>query len=328
LKKILIIRLSAIGDVLLATPLIEQTRNAFPDAEIHFLTKPDHAPLLAENPFLNRVMTTDAFSENGDESEYDAIIDLQNNRRSRALRKGKSARIVQYEKQNWKKFLLVRFKWNLYRESVPVPLRYLSAAEPLGVRDGGSVMQFFLSDAEKETAKNFRESLPVIAIGFGAKHFTKRFPPEKFASVINQLVDDERAVCWLLGGNDDAPLAETIMHAVTKKHCVKNFSGILSLRETAMRLSVCEVMLSNDTGLMHLAACFQKPIVAMFGSSVTEFGFAPFRTPNVIIENKTLDCRPCSHIGKSTCPKEHFRCMNDLRDDEIIGAVKKFLIKT
>ncbi|MDW8466629.1 MAG: glycosyltransferase family 9 protein [Chloroherpetonaceae bacterium] len=286
--RILIIRLSSIGDIVLATPLVRQVRTRFPHATIDFLTKPAFAELLAHNSHLSHLFTTENFTS---AYRYDLCIDLQNNWRSYRLRHRLASKTFVYRKQNWRKFLLVAFKWRWQLDTRPVPLRYLSACAPLGLVDDGKGCELFLSDAHRAFAQRSLAALPTLAVCYGAKHFTKRFPLEKLARVLNALQQAEPLLqVVLLGGREDAVLGQMLTQQLTPSPLVKNFSGQCSLLESAALIERADAVLTNDTGLMHIAAAFQKRLVVLFGSSVREFGFLPFRAPF------RADRKPCGNM--------------------------------
>lgn len=317
IERILIIRLSSIGDIVLATPIIRQVRMRFPTAQIDFLTRANFAELLRYNPYLSQVYAVEEFQP----EKYDLCIDLQNSRRSRWLRRKCATHIAQYRKENWKKFLLVNFKWNLLSDAVPVALRYLEACRAFGIEDDGKGCDIFLSDAERHMAAQALKPKTTLAVCYGAKHFTKRFPIEKTAAVLNALLAKHDVQILLLGGKDDAPLGEKLRVMISPASSVNDFSGQCSLLQTAALLERADAVFTNDTGLMHIAAAFQKPIVVVFGSSVKEFGFLPFRAPYQLLERKGLKCRPCSHIGRARCPEGHFKCMQELDTHAVLQAV-------
>jgi len=319
---ILIIRLSAIGDVILTTPLVRQLRKKYPHAKIDFFIKPAYRSILAENPYLTAIHSEAQTLK----PEYDFIIDLQNNLRSAKICKGRSARVFRYQKRNWKKFLLVHFKWNIVRENVPVPERYLDAVGELNLEDDGLGCDYFIAEEDRKFAKNkIPQGRKTLALCFGAKHFTKQYPPARYAEVLNKLFAAQAAQVLLLGGKEDAALAKEISANVADKTHLLDFSGTCSLGETAALLAQSDAVLTNDTGLMHMASAFGKKMVVIFGSSVREFGFAPYRTPHDILEMAELRCRPCSHIGKSKCPKQHFQCMNLISPERVVRAVQEAL---
>ncbi len=320
--RLLVIRLSSIGDILLTTPILRALRTTFPSAEIDFLTKPTFTSLLQGNPNLTNILATENFKPN---QRYNFVIDLQHNFVSRKYHRfGK--KVVRYQKENWKKFLLVNFKVNLYRDYESVVERYAKSLAPFGVTLDEKGSEVFLNNEEIEFGKSYRSAeTPVLAVCFGARHFTKRFPSERLASTLNRLLENNRIDVWLLGGKEDAPIADEILKEIRKKSSVKNFAGKHTLRQTASMLANADAVLSNDTGLMHIAAAFQKPIVVLFGSSVKEFGFLPYKAKFQLLEVEELTCRPCSHIGREACPKSHFKCMREIPEEQIVEAVENAL---
>jgi heptosyltransferase-2 len=129
----------------------------------------------------------------------------------------------------------------------------------------------------------------------------------------------------LFGGKNDTVLCTTIANEINRKserECAIEFSDQFSLLETAAAMQFCDVIVTNDSGLMHIAAAMKKKVVAIFGSTVREFGFFPVGAENIIIERKGLYCRPCSHIGRSNCPERHFRCMNEIQVDDVVDSIK------
>jgi ADP-heptose:LPS heptosyltransferase len=330
--KLLIIRFSSIGDIVLTTPVIRAARKSFPDAEIFFLTKPAYAELVRFNPHLTQVLTlaSDAAETKRQLKAigFTAVLDLQNNAHSAWLRRGLARHVAVYRKNNFKKFLLVRFKLNLLRNASSVPEKYLAAAAKLGIADDALGCEVFTgSDAVSVIDKIIQpvSNVKRLAVCAGAKHFTKRYPPEKFASVLDKVLARKNVEVYLLGGQEDADSANQISELIQNPTAVKNFVGMLSLLETAEILRRMDVVLTNDTGLMHMASAFGKKIVALFGSSVTEFGFAPFRTPYIILQVNGLACRPCSHIGRASCPEGHFKCMLEISETEVASQVMKNL---
>lgn len=320
--RILVIRLSSIGDILLTTPILRALRTTFQDAEIDYLTKPNFIPLLERNPALTSIFTTEKFEP---KRRYELIVDLQHSFVSSKYHRW-GEKVVCYQKENWKKFLLVNFKMNLYRGYESVVERYAKSLAMFGVKLDEKGGEVFLSGEEIEFGKSYcKAEVPVLAVCFGARHFTKRFPPERFASALNRLLEKKTIEVWLLGGKEDSPIADEIMSTVRSKVNVKNFAGLHNLRETAAMLASADAVLTNDTGLMHMAAALQKPMVVLFGSSVKAFGFLPYKAAYQLLEVEGLRCRPCSHIGLEGCPKSHFKCMNDISEERLVSAVEDAL---
>ncbi len=311
IKKILVIRLSSIGDIVLTTPLLRHLNKACPEAQIDYCTKSTFVSLLASNPRLTSIYTTELLPS----GNYDLVVDLQNNFRSRAIVQSLQAgRIVQYSKENWKKWLLVHFKLDLNGKYRSVVDRYLHALKKVGISGDRQGCELYPSSQEKAVAAPFFEGGGnTIALCFGAKHFTKRFPPKQFATLISHLLDKKPLQLLLLGGTEDAPYATEILNTLPNRirSMVINLAGRNTIMESAAILERCDAVLSNDTGLMHIASAFGKKLFVLFGSSSASFGFLPYHTQYDLFEVKGLSCRPCSHIGRDRCPKGHFRCMND-----------------
>ena len=314
IKKILVIRLSSIGDIILTTPLLRRLNKAYPEARIDYCTKPPFVSLLASNPRLSTIYTTKQLPTEA----YDLVVDLQNNRRSRAIGRSLNAKHkVKYRKENWKKWLLVQFKINLFSSSRSVVDRYQDALINLGVPVDLQGCELYPTSAEKAFAASYIEgSQKTLALCFGARHFTKRYTPQRFALLLSLMLKDGSIKVLLLGGKEDAAQALEILNALPESFHSKvvNLAGSCSLMQTAALLERCDAVLSNDTGLMHMASAFGKKLFVLFGSSSAAFGFLPYHTPYKLFEVEGLRCRPCSHIGRDRCPKGHFRCMNDISE--------------
>jgi heptosyltransferase-2 len=327
-KSILVIRFSSIGDVMLTTPLLRELAARWPGVRIDYCTKPPFAALLGGNPHLKTVYTVD----DPPSGRYDLVIDLQNNLRSRRLAATiRTKKRVSYRKENWKKLLLVRTGVDLTGPYRSVVDRYREAVAGFGVKADRGGCELFPSPEEKDFAVSLTGiATPLLAVCFGAMHASKRYPPEKFAGVLSRLFSSLPLRAVLLGSQDDAPFAQQLLQALpaTDTDRVIDLSGRCSLMQTAAVLERCNAVLTNDTGLMHMASAFGKTLFVIFGSSAKEFGFLPHRTPFELFEVEGLECRPCSHIGRDSCPEGHFRCMNDLSPERIASAIISFYSRT
>ena len=325
IKKILVIRLSSIGDIILTTPLLRSLTTACPEAQIDYCTKAHFVSLLAENPRLSAIYTL----EHPPSGSYDLVVDLQNNIRSHAIvRNVKAGKVAKYRKVNWKKWLLVQCKLNLYGTYRSVVERYLDAVKELGASGDQLGCELYPSATEKAFASTFFQGgQKTLALCFGAKHFTKRYPPPHFAAIISHMLKEKPLQILLLGGKEDAPQALEIMNLLpdASRSLVLNLAGSCSLMQTAALLERSDAVLCNDTGLMHMASAFSKKMFVLFGSSSAVFGFLPFHVPYELFEADGVPCRPCSHIGLDQCPKGHFRCMNDLPPTLIAGKILDYM---
>ena len=325
IKKILVIRLSSIGDIILTTPLLRSLTVACPEAQIDYCTKAPFVSLLAENPRLSAIYT----AEHPPSGSYDLVVDLQNNIRSHTIVRNVNARMAgKYRKVNWKKWVLVHCKLNLYGTCRSVVERYLDAVKKFGASGDHLGCELYPSSAERAFASPFFQGgQKTLALCFGAKHFTKRYPPPQFAAIITHVLKEKPLQILLLGGKEDAPQASEIMNLLPDAYrsLVLNLAGSCTLMQTAALLERSDAVLCNDTGLMHMASAFSKKLFVLFGSSSAAFGFLPFHAPYELFEADGVPCRPCSHIGRDQCPKGHFRCMNDLSPILIAGKILDYL---
>ncbi|MDE3058696.1 MAG: glycosyltransferase family 9 protein [Bacteroidota bacterium] len=343
--KTVVFRLSSIGDIVLASPMVRALRSAVgPKARIDFVVKKEFAELVRSNHHLSVVHEFDAskgFAELQKlgrvlrTEEYDLAVDIHNNPRTKYLRLLSAPKeTVIINKRMWARWQLVHRKRNVYHSVVSVADRYLETLKPFGIEDDGKGLEIFLPDeiqfgiSSKLAAMRLNKFNKVIGICPGAKHFTKRWQKEKFAQLGIQLAEKFRAKIFIFGGKGDKTDCAFVAASITSAYgdtTASDFSGEFSLLETAAALEFCDVVVTNDTGLMHLAAAKQRPVVAIFGSTVREFGFFPYGTKSAVVENHALDCRPCSHIGRTSCPKKHFKCMTDIQVKEVREAVERLI---
>ncbi len=333
-KKILIIRLSSIGDILLATPFIRQTRIAFPEATIDFVIKQRFIDLIRFNPHLNHIYSVveseglrglQAIRKEIKKRQYDYIFDLHNNMRSRFLTAGVGANKARIRKDKWKRALLVYTKINLYKKIIPIPERYLQVGQIAGIKDDNNGLEIFWKNHIEEVLFEILGkrllSQPFIAMAPGAGFKTKRWPLEYFAELIRMLAKDHNMPVILLGGKEDAAYFEPLESLPQ----VINLAGKLTLLESAIVISKALFLVSNDTGMMHAATAVKTPVLAIFGSSVQEFGFFPYRSEHQVVQREGLWCRPCSHIGRNRCPLGTFKCMKDIKPEMVYTRLKKWL---
>lgn len=325
IRRVLVVRLSAIGDIVLTTPVLAELHRALPQARIDFCTKAPFAPLVASNPAVASVVTPESLPPG---TAYDLVLDLQNNRCSRALVRKLDARMVRrYHKRNWKKVLLVRFKINVSNGYHSVVERYGEALAGLAPKITAPCSLSPSPEDRAFAAASLGADSPVLALCFGANHFTKRYPLERFARIIEIVAAQTPARVLLLGGKEDEPEAEKIIAALPEaaRSRVLSLAGKATLMQSAALLSGVDAVLTNDTGLMHIASAFGKKLFVIFGSSVKAFGFMPWGAEYELFENEGLACRPCSHIGRSACPKGHFRCMTEIAPERIAGRIVETL---
>lgn len=250
-------------------------------------------------------------------TRYDYIIDLHRNLRSWKVKRSLGAPFYSFRKLNWEKWLYVNFKVNKL-PPMHIVDRYFEAIKPLGVVNDGEGLDFFISpldtiEVNTFLPENFHKGYAAFVIG--AKHATKRLPKEKIIEVCSKI---EHPLV-LLGGFEDKDMGNEMQKLFPGK--IFNASGKTGIGQSASLIKQAQVVITHDTGLMHIAAAFRKKIISVWGNTVPEFGMYPYLPANSnpfnIIEVKNLKCRPCSKIGYNECPKKHFKCMNDIDTSEI-----------
>lgn len=343
IQKILIIRFSSLGDIVLASPLIRALRTTFPNARIDFLVKSDYADLVKFNPHLTSVieLKTDSKEElrilrdSIRNTGYDVFLDIHNSIRSRYIRwlsGAKFKRIV--NKRIFRRFFLVNFKWNLYRSTDSVADRYIETARKLGVKNDGLGLEVFVPEENISTVNAIMDKYKlhrydaVIGMAPCARHFTKCWAPERFIELGIQIMKLFNTKIFIFGSKDEQDYCGDIAQMINVQSgasIAESFAGKLTLLEITTALDNCSVIITNDSGIMHIAAARKRKVVAIFGSTVKEFGFFPYGTENLVVERKDLSCRPCSHIGLLKCPQKHFRCMNDIQIDDVLKNVQRLL---
>ena len=327
MKKILLIRFSSIGDIVLTSPVIRCLKNQIKDSEIHFLTKKDFVSILENNPNIDKVHSiekniNEIISQLLQEN-FDFVVDLHNNIRTYLVKKKLKKPSSSFRKLNIQKWILVNFK-RTFLPDIHIVDRYFKTVELLGVKNDHEGLDFFINDKDKIKKSQLPETHRNGFIGFviGGKHSTKMLPEEKIISLCKKI--DKPII--LLGGPEDFEKGESIRQNFGDK--VYNACGKYSINQSASLISQAEKIITNDTGLMHIAAAFKKKIVSVWGNTVPAFGMYPYlpealKENSLIVEVGNLHCRPCSKIGFKECPKNHFKCMNFIDEEKIVGFVNE-----
>lgn len=321
--KILVVRFSSIGDVVLTTPVVRCLAQQLPDTEIHFITKKAFLPVLEGNPYIHRIFTIDkSVKELLPElkaERYDVVIDLHRNVRTMRLKWALGRRSYAFPKKNIAKWMLTNLKIDRM-PAVHVVDRYFETVRPLGVIKDDQPCDFFLAEKDRVELPELIASGKFIAVSMGAQFATKQLPLSLMTSVLSEV---EMPIV-LLGGPTDAERAELLKNALNSSNVI-DFCGKLSLRQSAYVLSKASALLTGDTGLMHIATAFRVPVVSVWGNTVPAFGMYPYAQPALysIHEVTGLSCRPCSKIGYQVCPRKHFNCMH-LQD---VDGIRKTLLE-
>lgn len=321
--KILVVRFSSIGDIVLTTPVVRCAKQQLKNVELHYLTKKSFVPILQENPYIDKIHALqDDWEKTISElrkEEFDLIIDLHNNLRTLRLKKALGIKSHSFPKLNMRKWLFVNFKWKVMPE-VHIVDRYFEAVESLGVKNDGRGLDYFIP-ADQEFDLN---ALPgnhqsgYMAFAIGGQHPGKMLPLHKMIEICRAY---GKAVI-LLGGKEDIPNSIEIEKAVG--HTIYNMVGKCSLHQSASLIRQSEVVLTHDTGLMHIAAAFKKRIVSVWGATVPEFGMYPYLPGegSAIIEPKGVWDRPYSKLGDNKWYKPDFKGMEKISIEEVVRALK------
>lgn len=322
--KFLIIRFSSIGDIVLTSPVVRCLKTQFPDAEIHYLTKKRNVDLLQANPYIDKIhLLSDSLPETIQElkaENYDFVIDLHNNLRSLRVKLALHTKSFSFNKLNLRKFFLTRLKLNLMPEAHIVD-RNMETLSHFSITNDGVGLQHFIPEEDEFSIdalpENFRKGY--VALVLAGTYFTKRMPAAKYKSLITGI----EYPFVLLGGKSERSLADEIRSWGTNN--VADFTGKLRFNQSASLVKNAQLVISNDTGLMHIAAAFHKKILSVWGNTTPELGMYPYLpgSGSQMLEVKGLNCRPCSKLGYHECPQKHFRCMNEIQEDDIINWVKR-----
>jgi heptosyltransferase-2 len=328
---VLTVRFSSIGDILLTTPLFRAIRHAHPGARVTVLTKREYVPLLSHNPHVdlvlglapNRPLLSLASELRGD--GYTHLLDLHDNLRSRALRLLVPGNWRTYPKHRLARAWLIRAKRNRYRDRRPVAERYFSAARDLGVKPDGSPPDFFLGSEAGEQASEWLRTVGledesnIVAVAPGAAHATKRWPLDHWQALVARARESGAAVI-IVGGPGDRDLGAALAKEGSGR--VANAAGVFGLQGTGALLQRAGVVVSGDTGVMHMATAVGTPVVALFGPTVEAFGFFPYTRKASVLE-LPLPCRPCTAQGSSKCPLGHHRCMIDIQPGVVYETLRR-----
>ncbi len=332
-RRILLIRLSSLGDIILTTPILRLLRQSYPAARIDYVLKAEFQDVLRAHPCVYRLLPVDTRQPLWytirvlRETHYDLVLDLHRTLRSFWLYHCSRARCrFAYPKHTWRRALLVHGKWNTLRHMPPVPERYATPLRRLGVTtslpqteihvdaESALAVEQYLMDTGFQTA-----SRRFIAVAPGSRWKTKQWPVERFAAAAQALAARHDATIVMLGDGHDRPLVQEFRQHVTVS--VIDTVGQLPLMQTAALLQQCRLLLCNDSGLMHMATALCVPVVAVFGPTVRAFGFYPFQAAAQVVSHP-LSCRPCTTKGSKRCPRGHHDCMQRITPGQVVAAAE------
>jgi len=326
--RVLLVRFSSIGDLLLTTPLLRAIRARHPRAHLAFVVREDMADTLRHNPRIDELITwrrgssLAALARRLRAEPWTHRLDLHGSLRSRLLRQLVPGRWTGYPKYRARRRLLIATHGRRGGNLGPVAERYFAAARDLEVRPDGAGLEFFTAPEADGRAADFLArhhlggSRPLVALAPGAAHFTKRWPARHWMALAQQLVTDHDIV--VLGGAAERELARAIAGAARDR--ASSAAGEFTLEGTAALLKRASRLIAGDTGVLHLATAVGTPVVGLYGPTVEAFGFFPYRARAIALQHD-LSCRPCSSQGGPACPLGHHNCLVKLLPREVIAAI-------
>jgi heptosyltransferase-2 len=340
IEKILVIRLSSLGDVILSTPVLGALKGRFPHSHIYFLTKTRYGAVLKADP---RVYSLIEFDEEGKHKgfsgfmklvsemrshDFDLLVDLHANLRSFLLRRLVKSRIkLKYNSHRLLRFMMVHFK-SLTSRVLHTVDSYLEVLKKIDVEAKDKKPRIFLSREEMSFSENFllehkvaKDDI-IVGVHPGAKWQTKRWDESKFNLVCKEVVSKFNCRVLLIGDSREDKLVKNVKAGLPKKDVLEAFG--LPLGRTMGLIKRCDCLVTNDSGPMHVASALQVPVVVIFGPTHPRLGFAPVGSENVVL-CADVECSPCSLHGEKKCSKKSRLCMDLIEPETVVGAVERLI---
>ncbi len=312
--KILVIRFSAMGDIILTTPVVRALNQQL-KAKIDFLTKPQYVSLLESNTYINRIFSLNDKVDFLQKNKYDYVVDLQNNLRSWKIRNKIQTKSFVFNKKSLRRYLLIYFGIDLLKNHVVD--RYFATVASLNVVNDNQGLDFNVSSSVKA---EFNTSQSYISWCIGGTHNPKKLSAKQITQVVSKL----KIPVVLLGGNNDLDIAEEIINNAECKS-VYNFCGKLSVQESSYLIKESKMLLTNDTGMMHIASALKMPIISFWGCTKPSLGFTPYMTdPSSIKIISKRSAKPCSKHGKH-CKYGKNGCIKEIDPQLIYDSVLSLL---
>ncbi len=314
--RFLIIQTAFIGDVILATALLEQLHAALPDARLDVLVRKGNEPLLVGHPFLNDVLVWDKKNAKYRDlwriltlvraRQYDVILNLQRYGSTGLFTALSTAKqTIGFTKNPFSRFFTYRVD-HWYEPGIHEIDRNAGLLHPLGVSGPRVGPKLYPSADDYAIARSY-QGTPYVCIAPTTVWFTKQYPAERWAELIQTLPDE--LMVYLLGAPTDEPVCETIRALSGRQNTVVNLAGRMNLMRSAALHEGAVMNYVNDSAALHLCSAMNAPTTAVFCSTVPEFGFGPLADGARVVQTREpLDCKPCGVHGRARCPLGHFRC--------------------
>jgi heptosyltransferase-2 len=326
----LVIQTAFIGDVVLATGIIEKLHHHFPEAQIDFMVRKGNEGLLKNHPFLREVLVWD--KQNGKmknllkllkyvrSRQYDKVINVQRFAATGLLTAFSGAKeTIGFDKNPWSRFFTKRVK-HIISDGTATRHEVERNNELIKDFTGDVIFKpgLYPSKADEEMVQAYQQE-PYITISPASVWFTKMYPVDKWISFINKLT--QPYTVYLLGGPGDAGLAESIRQGVPGKKVITLCGKLNFLQSTAlMKKAVMNYV--NDSAPMHFASSVNAPVTAVYCSTLPSFGFGPLSDTRFVVEiQEPLPCRPCGLHGRAACPLGHFNCAYHIKDEQLLNPL-------
>ena len=316
--KVLIVRFSSIGDIVLTSPIVRVLKKQ-KNAQIHFLTKSQYSSIVVNNLYIDKVITIhkslNEIKEDLIKENYDFVIDLHNNIRSHGLRFLKVP-IKRYSKSNFKK-LIYMYTGKNFLNNEHVVDRYFKATSFLDLNNDGKGLDFFI---DKKDEVDFDINQKFISWCIGASKEQKKLAVDQICYVANKL----NLPIVLLGGMEESNKANQIINQCSQNK-IYNYCGNITINQSAYLIKHSQILLSNDTGLMHIGAALNKKIISFWGCTKPDLGFYPYtKKSNSLMIISELSKRQCSKHG-SSCRFTADGCVKKINPKEILRKVIQFI---
>ena len=328
-KRILVIRLSSIGDVILTTAVLKAFKEKYPDYTIDFLVIDKFKDAISLSPYVDNLLLFNKEKNDGlsnliklakelSKNKYDYVFDLHSKFRSKiitfVLSKFYGVKAYTYKKRAFWKSILVNLKLIKYEVDNTIIKNYFSAFKDFNLKYQGEKLNFSF---EPELKEKFKEYEDYIAFAVGASKETKKWTVEGFGKLAKKLYETYGKKVILVGGKEDCERCDKIEEI--SENSVINLAGKLSLKETGALLSQIKFLLTNDSGPFHIARGVGCKTFVIFGP--TSPGMFDFGENDILVYNK-VDCSPCSLHGDKVCPKKHFKCMKELSYEKVFKIIE------
>ena len=324
--RILIIRFSSIGDIVLTSPIIRCVKNQIPNAEIHYLTKTIYSSLITHNPHVTKLHALNDHNfniliEGLKKENFDLVIDLHKNIRTFKIKRAINTKLFSFNKLNFKKWLFVHFKIDLLPD-VHIIDRYFDGLKSLNIKNDNQGVEYHLPHKLAIDLKQYHiQKKQYLVLSLGATYHTKQIPNNVLLMLLKRLNDSH--VVLIGAGNKDTEKADFIMNNSNHKNII-NLCNKLTINESAYIIKHSKTIITGDTGMMHIASCFDIDIITLWGNTHPKLGMHAYVSKEKVQNHVVnLACHPCSKLGSDKCPRGHFNCMNMQDTKKIVISIPK-----